>query len=56
MDSWTICTPTQNNALSKGVIVAYTGRVRLAKDTNKDGIIDNGPGKRRNLRNLVCSA
>lgn len=56
MDSWTICTPANNNALSKGVIVAYTGRVRLAKDTNNDGIIDNGPGKRRNLRNLECTA
>ena len=56
MDSWTICTPANNNASGKGVIVAYTGRVRLAKDTNNDGIVDNGPGKRRNLRNLECTA
>lgn len=56
MDSWTICAPGNSNALTKGVIVAYTGRVRYARDTNDDGIIDNGtPGNRQNPRNLVCS-
>jgi len=57
MDSWTICAPGNNDALTKGVIVAFTGRVRLAKDTDNDGIIDNGtPGSRSAPRNLHCSA
>ena len=56
MDSWTVCTPGNNDALAKGIIVAYTGRVRHAKDTNGDGIIDNGtPGNQRDPRNLTCN-
>jgi type IV fimbrial biogenesis protein FimT len=56
MDSWTVCTPGKNNSLAKGIVVAYTGRVRHAKDTNGDGIIDNGtPGNRRDPRNLICN-
>jgi len=42
MDSWTLCTPGKNPALTKGIVIAYTGRVRLAKDSNHNGIIDNG--------------
>lgn len=42
MDSWTICAPGTSSASTKGIIVAYTGRVRFAEDTNKNGIIDNG--------------
>lgn len=56
MDSWTVCTPGNNDSLAKGIIVAYTGRVRHAKDTNGDGIIDNGtPGSRRDPRSLLCN-
>lgn len=56
MDSWTICAPGNNNSLAKGIVVAYTGRVRHAKDTNGDGIIDNGtPGSRGDPRNLSCN-
>lgn len=56
MDSWTVCTPGKNESLAKGIIVAYTGRARFAKDTNDDGLIDNGlPGNNRNPRNLVCN-
>jgi len=55
MDSWTICTPGNSDALTKGVIVAYTGRVRQATDTNNDGVIDNGvPGSDTMPRNLHC--
>lgn len=54
MDSWTVCTPGGHDT-TKGVVVAYTGRVRLAKDSNEDGIIDNGSGKRGRIRNLECS-
>lgn len=55
MDSWTICTPGNNNAFNKGIIVAYAGRIRFAKDTNDDGIIDNGNASNRGEpRNLLC--
>jgi type IV fimbrial biogenesis protein FimT len=40
MDSWTICAP--GSAIAKGIIVAYSGRVRFAEDTNGNGTIDNG--------------
>lgn len=57
MDSWTVCTPGKNESLAKGIIVAYSGRARFAKDTNNDGLIDNGtPGNNRDPRNLVCNA
>lgn len=56
MDSWTVCTPGNSEALTKGIVVAYTGRARHAKDTNHDGIIDNGtPGNQRDPRNLTCN-
>jgi len=55
MDSWTICTPGNNNTLTKGVVIAFTGRVRHARDSNGDGVIDNGtPGNKRDPRSLVC--
>ena len=55
MDSWAVCAPGNNGSATKGVVVAYTGRVRYAKDTNNDGKIDNGtPGNRRAPRELVC--
>ena len=55
MDSWTICTPGNKDTLTKGIVVSYTGRVRQARDTNNDGVIDNGtPGNRGIPRNLHC--
>lgn len=57
MDTWTVCPPGNNDALAKGVVVAYMGRARFAKDTDNDGLIDNGrPGSRRTPRNLVCNS
>lgn len=57
MDSWTVCAPGANPGHTKGIVVAYTGRVRFAKDTNDNGIIDNGtPTTRGRPRELVCTA
>ena len=57
MDSWSVCAPGNNGFATKGVVVAYTGRVRHAQDSNEDGKLDNGtPGNRRNPRDLVCSS
>ncbi|WP_455208165.1 GspH/FimT family pseudopilin [Kaarinaea lacus] len=42
MDSWTVCAPGARPGFAKGIIVAYSGRVRFAKDTNDNGTIDNG--------------
>ena len=56
MDSWTVCTPGNSEAATKGIVVAYTGRVRHAKDSNGDGILDNGtPGNQSKPRNLTCN-
>ena len=53
MDSWTVCAPGPN--IAKGIIVAYSGRVRFAKDTNGNGTIDNGtPSMRGKPRELEC--
>jgi type IV fimbrial biogenesis protein FimT len=57
MDSWTVCAPGASPGFAKGVIVAYSGRVRFAKDTNDNGTIDNGtPSMKGNPRELVCTA
>ncbi|MCI0507342.1 MAG: GspH/FimT family pseudopilin [Gammaproteobacteria bacterium] len=42
MDSWTVCAPGAGPGFAKGIIVAYSGRVRFAEDTNGNGTIDNG--------------
>jgi len=55
MDSWTLCTPGKRPSLTRGVVVAYTGRVRIAKDTNHNGTIDNGtPYMQGEPRELTC--
>jgi len=55
MDSWTLCTPGKQPELTRGVVVAYTGRVRIAKDTNHNGTIDNGtPYTENEPRELTC--
>ena len=57
MDSWTVCPPGASPGFAKGVIVAYSGRVRFAEDTNDNGTIDNGtPSMKGNPRELVCTA
>jgi len=57
MDSWTVCTSDASPGFAKGIIVAYTGRVRFAKDTNDNGIIDNGtPTMKGKPRELTCTA
>ena len=56
MDSWTVCAPGASSGNAKGVIVAYSGRVRFAKDTNDNGTIDNGtPSMKGKPRELVCT-
>jgi type IV fimbrial biogenesis protein FimT len=42
MDSWTVCAPDAKPGFARGIIVAYSGRIRFAKDTNNNGTIDNG--------------
>ncbi|WP_455222010.1 GspH/FimT family pseudopilin [Kaarinaea lacus] len=57
MDSWTICAPGSRPGYAKGIIVAYSGRVRFAKDTNANGTIDNGTlSMQGKPRELECSA
>ena len=57
MDSWTVCAPGARPGFTKGIVVAYTGRVRFARDTNDNGIIDNGTlSMRGKPRELECKA
>jgi len=57
MDSWTVCAPGASPGFAKGIVVAFTGRVRFAKDTNDNGIIDNGtPTMNGTPRELICPA
>ena len=57
MDSWTVCAPGMNPGITKGIIVAYTGRVRFAEDTNGNGIIDNGTASMMGKpKELVCKS
>lgn len=54
MDSWTVCAP--GSGMAKGIIIAYSGRVRFARDTNGNGTIDNGtPAMRGKPRELRCN-
>ena len=55
MDSWTLCGPGKKAAITKGIVVAYTGRVRFARDTNNNGTIDNGTlSMKGDPRELEC--
>lgn len=38
------------NLLSRGVIIAGTGRIRFAADENKDGLVEDWQGKNLNCR------
>ena len=57
MDSWTVCAPDAKPGFARGIIVAYSGRVRFAKDTNDNGTIDNGTlSMQGKPRELECRA
>jgi len=67
MDTWTLCGPNGNPELTRGVILAYSGRVRFAQDNNRNGIRDNGTSNNgtsnngtsdnnRNATELNCDA
>ncbi|WP_455365652.1 GspH/FimT family pseudopilin [Kaarinaea lacus] len=57
MDSWTVCAPGAESRFTKGIIVAYSGRVRFASDTNDNGTIDNGTiSTRGQPRELICQS
>ncbi len=45
----TLCDPDNNLLNARAVVIARTGRIRLAQDTNSDGIV-NGPSG-----NVTCS-
>lgn len=55
MDTWTFCDPANDVTVARGVVLAYSGRARLAKDTDKNGIRDNGrKNSRAKPRDLSC--
>ncbi|HEY5601733.1 MAG TPA: GspH/FimT family pseudopilin [Gammaproteobacteria bacterium] len=57
MDSWTVCAPGGGAGIAKGIVLAYTGRVRLAQDTNSNGTIDNGTRSMQGEpRELECNS
>jgi len=56
MDTWTLCGPGGKPAFTRGVIQAYSGRVRFAQDSNHNGIRDNGTAtNNENPTELVCN-
>ena len=42
--TWTLCDPERNVQRARGAYVSNTGRVRLAEDTDGNGVRDDGAG------------
>lgn len=42
--TWTLCDPERKVQRARGAYLSNTGRVRLAEDTDGDGVRDNGAG------------
>ncbi|NOZ53286.1 MAG: prepilin-type N-terminal cleavage/methylation domain-containing protein [Gammaproteobacteria bacterium] len=57
MDTWILCGPGGNPVFTRGLVLAYSGRVRFAQDSNGNGTRDNGTSWNTvQPKELICTS